>query len=148
MACLAPTPNTYDFGDGGAGTSAGHGSMQIHNYGAAQTLFAYNAWGTSQGYSALGIGNQPSGNPDWTFNTANIASFVSRTLQVLVRQLSANNLSATGVTDSSGWMNGQVGAPATNCDVYVFWGSADAGPTARSGPTANTWAATRTACSA
>src|SRR6185369_4373873 len=30
----------YDFGDGGAGTAQGHGSMQIHNYGAQQTLFS------------------------------------------------------------------------------------------------------------
>jgi len=77
--------STFDFGDGGAGTGNGHGSMQIHNYGAVQTLFAYNAWGQAR-TSELGIGNQAggSGNPDWTFNTANISTFTSRTLQVLV----------------------------------------------------------------
>ena len=34
--------------------------MQIHNYGAGQTLFAYNNWGNNAGgNSALGIGNDP-----------------------------------------------------------------------------------------
>ena len=59
--------------DGGSNTGAGHASMQIHNYGAGQTLFGYSAWGAVR-TSELGIGNQPSGNPDWTFNTANISS--------------------------------------------------------------------------
>jgi len=74
---------TYDFGDGGSNTGAGHGTMQVHNYGAGQTLFAYNAWGAVR-TSELGIGNQPSGNPDWTFNTSNISTYTVRTLQVLV----------------------------------------------------------------
>jgi len=119
--------STYDFGDNGASTTAGHGSMQIHNYGAGQTLFAYNNWGTSQSACALGIGNQigGSGNPDWTFNSTNIANYASRTLQVLVRQLSVDNLAATNVTDVSGWMNGQISALGANYDVYVYWGGAD-----------------------
>jgi len=54
---------TFDFGD--QPTSGGHGSMQIHNYGAGQTIFAFNNWNSST--PALGIGNNPSGNPDWTF---------------------------------------------------------------------------------
>jgi len=60
--------------------------MQIHNYGAQQTLFAYNAWGAAR-TSELGIGNQPGGagtNTDWTFNTANIGRYDIRTLQILV----------------------------------------------------------------
>lgn len=75
----------FDFGDGGASSSAGHGCMQIHNWGAGQTLFAYNAWGAAR-TSELGLGNQVggSGQPDWTFNTINISSYTSRTLQVLV----------------------------------------------------------------
>jgi hypothetical protein len=55
---------SYDFDD--TPTPGGHGSMQIHNYGAGQTIFAYNNW--NSGSPALGIGNSPSGNPDWTFN--------------------------------------------------------------------------------
>ena len=118
---------TFDFGDDGEGTGAGHGSMQIHNYGAGQTLFAYNAWGSAQGPSALGIGNQPAGsgtNPDWTFNTANISAYSVRTLQVLVRSLAINNLQATNVTATSGWMNAQV-AVGASCDVWAFWGATD-----------------------
>ena len=40
--------STFDFGDGGSGTSNGHATMQVHNYGAGQTLFAYNAWGAAR----------------------------------------------------------------------------------------------------
>jgi hypothetical protein len=61
--------STYDFGDGGAGTGSGYGSMQVHNHGAAQTLFAINNWGANGNTTnalCLGIGNQPTGEPDWT----------------------------------------------------------------------------------
>ena len=67
---------TYTFG------TAGHGSMQVHNYGAGQVLFAYNHWGATN-TSALGIGNQPTGNPDWT-SADNAASLIHRKLYVLV----------------------------------------------------------------
>jgi len=115
----------YDFGDGGASATAGHASMQIHNYGAKQTLFAYNQWGNA-GTSNLGIGNQSTGEPDWTFNTSNIGTYSVRTLQILVRTLSVNNLPATNVTASSGWINGQL-AVGNSCDVYAYWGSTDQG---------------------
>ena len=72
---------TYDFGDGGAATSSGHGSMQIHNYGAGQTLFGYNDWNNNTAVD-LGIGNQGSGNPDWTF-ADNASSYSVKKLQVL-----------------------------------------------------------------
>jgi hypothetical protein len=86
---------TYDFGDGGASTGGGHGSMQIHNYDldgagpgiAGQTLFAYNAWGTVRD-SELGIGNNPNTTqaPDWTVTTNAVAAgaWTTRTLQVFV----------------------------------------------------------------
>ena len=91
-----PVPNastsTYDFGDGGADLTAGHGSMQIHNYdvdGAGpgttgQTLFGYSAWGASR-TSELGIGNNPNTGqaPDWTL-TGNAASWTTKNLQILV----------------------------------------------------------------
>lgn len=118
--------STYDFGDGGAGTSSGHSCMQIHNYGAGQTLFGYNAW-AGTGTSNLGLGNSPapvSGGVDWTFDTSNISTYSVRTLQILVRTLSANNLPATNVTASSGWMNAQV-AVGNACDVYAYWGDTD-----------------------
>ena len=79
--------SVFDFGDGGANTGAGYGSMQIHNYGARQTLFAYNNWGNTSA-SDLGIGNQAggSGNPDWTFAN-NAGNYTARTLQVFVREV-------------------------------------------------------------
>jgi autotransporter-associated beta strand protein len=117
---------TYDFGDGGALTTSGHSCMQIHNYGAGQTLFAYNAW-AGTGTSNLGLGNSPTpvnGGVDWTFDTSNISTYTVRTLQILVRSLSIVNVPATNVTASSGWMNGQLAA-GNPCDVYAYWGDTD-----------------------
>ncbi len=75
---------TIDWGDGGAGTSAGYGSMQIHNYGASQVLFAFNRWGGAGGNVDLGIGNATVGaNPDWTF-AQNAATYTVKSLQVFV----------------------------------------------------------------
>ena len=63
----------------------GYGSMQVHNHDARQTLFAVNHW--KQGAKAdIGIGNSPSGNPDWTF-TGNAGSYRTKRLRVLVRCL-------------------------------------------------------------
>lgn len=63
----------FDVNDSGFSNAAGHGSFQIHNYGAAQTLFGWNDWGgNSPGQaSEFGIGNatllgRP--HPDWTFS--------------------------------------------------------------------------------
>ena len=89
---------TFDFGDGGAGVGTGHGSFQIHNHGAAQTLFGYSDWGGNNAgaNSELGIGTNTGtvvtgggpvgvgGNPDWTFaDSAHLYS--TKNLQVLVR---------------------------------------------------------------
>ena len=74
---------TYDFGDGGAGVGNGYGSLQVNNYGAAQTILAYNQWGSGAGEA--GIGNQVggSGNPDWTF-ASNISGYTVKELTVFV----------------------------------------------------------------
>jgi hypothetical protein len=74
----------YDFGDTPADPAAGYGSMQVHNYEARQTLFAYNRWGAG-GASDLGIGNSSPEHTDWTFR-ANAGDFLTRTLYVLVRE--------------------------------------------------------------
>ncbi len=72
----------WDFGDELAGPPDGYGSMQVHNHDARQTLFALNHW--REGNRAdLGIGNQPAGNPDWTF-AANAGSYPVKRLRVLV----------------------------------------------------------------
>jgi sialate O-acetylesterase len=88
------SPSVFDFGDGGANTGAGYGSMQVHNHDldgvgtgtAGQTLFAYNQWG--YGGTDLGIGNDPvtgreNYSPDWTF-AGNGGIYSAKLLQVYV----------------------------------------------------------------
>ncbi len=73
----------YDFGDQPGDPLEGYGSMQVHNHDAKQTLFAINHW--REGKSAdVGIGNQASGNADWTF-AANAGNWPVKRLRVLVR---------------------------------------------------------------
>jgi sialate O-acetylesterase len=57
--------------------------MQVHNHDAKQTLFALNHWREGQ-TADIGIGNQPTGNPDWTF-AGNAGKWASKRLRVLVR---------------------------------------------------------------
>ncbi|HNX36266.1 MAG TPA: Ig-like domain-containing protein [Kiritimatiellia bacterium] len=83
---------TYDFGDTRS-TGGSHGCMQIHNYGASQTLFAINNFGGDGRPLAVGIGNNPSGSPDWTLSD-NANSYARRTLYVLVRPKTASDLPA------------------------------------------------------
>ncbi|NNC87866.1 MAG: hypothetical protein HKN82_05325 [Akkermansiaceae bacterium] len=76
---------TFDFGD--TMTPGGHGSLQVHNHGASQILFAYNNWGSnSGGASEIGIGTNATGtgHPDWTFN-GNAGTYTTRRLYVLAR---------------------------------------------------------------
>lgn len=73
---------THDFGD--RPSPGGYGCMQVHDAAAGETLFAYNRWGSASDPSDLGIGNSPTGNPDWTFRT-NSADYTLRHLTVLVR---------------------------------------------------------------
>jgi len=82
----AKVPNAsdqaYDFGDEPSEPADGYGSMQVHNHEAKQTLFALNHW--REGSRAdVGIGNQPTGSPDWTF-AANAGSYEVKRLRVLV----------------------------------------------------------------
>ena len=57
----------YDFGDHPFNAENGHGCLQIHNFMEKQTVIAYNAIGGKK-YCELGIGNNPKGQPDWTFS--------------------------------------------------------------------------------
>ena len=76
------SPTAFDFGDEIKPTGD-YGSMQVHNFEAKQTLFAFNHWGAGTGCD-LGIGNAPAGNPDWTF-AKNGAAYETKRLRVLVR---------------------------------------------------------------
>jgi len=73
---------TYDFGDQATEPVDGYGSMQIHNHDAKQTLFAVNQWKAGSN-GDVGIGNQASGNPDWTF-AKNAGGYQLKRLRVLV----------------------------------------------------------------
>jgi sialate O-acetylesterase len=83
---VAKVPNAsssvYDFGDEPTDPADGYGSMQVHNHDAKQTVFALNHWREGQG-ADLGIGNAPSGNPDWTF-AANAGKYQAKRLRVFV----------------------------------------------------------------
>jgi sialate O-acetylesterase len=57
--------------------------MQVHNYEAKQTLFAINHWREGKG-ADVGIGNQATGNADWTF-AGNAGNWPVKRLRVLVR---------------------------------------------------------------
>jgi lysophospholipase L1-like esterase len=74
----------FDFGD--RATAGNYGSMQVHNYGASQTVFALNHWGGANvnGPICIGIGNQPTGSPDWTFADNSASYDLRRVLQVYV----------------------------------------------------------------
>jgi sialate O-acetylesterase len=72
----------YDFGDEQADPEDGYGSMQIHNHDARQTLFALNHWKEGS-HADLGIGNQSTANPDWTF-AGNAGSYQVKRLRILV----------------------------------------------------------------
>lgn len=77
------SPERYDFGDQRRDDPNGYGSMQVHNPQARQTLFSINHW--RDGSNAdVGIGNQATGEPDWTF-AKNAGFYRSMRLKVLVR---------------------------------------------------------------
>lgn len=73
----------FNHNDSSFSTTSGFGSMQIHNTNVPQTLFAYNGWGSTN-TADLGIGNRPTGEPDWTF-AGNTGSYTVRSLQILAR---------------------------------------------------------------
>ncbi|PSL36437.1 protein of unknown function (DUF303) [Labedella gwakjiensis] len=75
--------NAYDYSDTPT-TAAGYGSFQIHNTAAKQTVMAVNAWNRTDRPLDIGIGNQPTGNPDWTFSQTG-GSLRSATLTAYVK---------------------------------------------------------------
>lgn len=75
--------SVYDFGDRPSDPVNGYGSMQVHDFGAKQTLFAINKW--SAGAKAdIGIGNSSGQTRDWTF-TESAGNYSSKRLRVYVR---------------------------------------------------------------
>ncbi|GEP46297.1 hypothetical protein BGE01nite_55880 [Brevifollis gellanilyticus] len=86
----------YDFGDTRK-TTGSFGSMQIHNHGASQTLFAINHWGADGNALDVGIGNNTTAVPDWT-SAANAGTYYKRRLHVLVLPVATPALPAEVVT--------------------------------------------------
>jgi sialate O-acetylesterase len=82
----ADVPNAsgdvFDFGDQPTDPVDGYGSMQVHNHDARQTLFAINHWRESA-HADVGIGNQSTNNPDWTF-AGNAGGMQAMRLRVFV----------------------------------------------------------------
>lgn len=77
--------SNYDFGDQMTTSQQCYGSMQVHNHGAAQTLFAFNRWDENGSLNLdLGIGNRATSHSDWTF-AGNAASYTLRNLEVWVQ---------------------------------------------------------------
>ena len=73
----------WDFGDEYSAPVDGYGCMQVHNYGAKQTLFAVNQWKGGAG-ADIGIGNSTGRTRDWTF-ASNAGQYEVKRLRVLVR---------------------------------------------------------------
>ena len=78
----------FDCGDSGFNTTAGHGSMQIHNHAISQTIMAMNQFGSNNRTPAMGIGNNTNlhstPDPDWTFRS-NANSYSIKNIYVMVR---------------------------------------------------------------
>jgi hypothetical protein len=75
--------SVYDLGDERSGGGS-YGSMQVHSSELGGTIFAINRWNDANTPVDIGIGNNPDGNPDWTF-TVNGNSYTTKRLEVLVK---------------------------------------------------------------
>ncbi|MFT7624471.1 MAG: hypothetical protein ACI9WU_003659 [Myxococcota bacterium] len=75
----------YDTGDTPIEPVGGYGSMQVHDTQAGAVLFAYNRFGPA-GSAEVGIGNNETGSPDWTFSQ-NAGEYEQRRLMVFVREV-------------------------------------------------------------
>ena len=86
MAVAGASDSTFDFGDVRSSVGS-HGSMQVHNSAAKQTLFGISNWGADNQILGVGIGNNATANqsPDWTQTYNAGTAYMRRTLHVLVR---------------------------------------------------------------
>ena len=73
--------SVYDLGDARSGIG-NYGSMQVHSSKLGGTIFAINRWNSNTAVD-IGIGNNPTGNPDWTF-AVNGGSYSTKRLEVFV----------------------------------------------------------------
>jgi hypothetical protein len=89
---------SYDWDDAPDANSGCYGSYQVHNLTDTQTIMAWN--NHPQGQTAdLGLGSNPSGNPDWTFARQSVWSQTNFKVQVFVgTAVSASSVNAPVVT--------------------------------------------------
>jgi len=135
----AAVPNasddSFDWGDqpvpgGNVGNVVGtYGSMQVHNAGANQVLFAFNRWGFPGGNADLGIGNNTQNdNPDWTL-MQNAANYTIKTLEVYALAVIDTNppvilgaLGVFGLTNVTLTFSQALDESATNAAFYSING--------------------------
>ena len=88
----------YDWDDAPDANLGCYGSYQVHNLTDTQTIMAWNRHG--QGETAdLGLGSNPSGNPDWTFAGQSVWNQTNFKVQVFVgTAVSASSVNAPVVT--------------------------------------------------
>jgi hypothetical protein len=116
--------SVWDFGDRNYETDGpGYGSFQVHNYEAAETVFAYNGWGGNGGGNGdIGIGSSSANHSDWT-TAGNVPDYTTRKLYVFVRVLDGQPLDYTETFESypDGFdvrgTNGWLAASSTNAVV-------------------------------
>lgn len=108
--CYTAEPRNYDQDDVPTNSADCYGSMQVHHF--TTPAIAFNRWTSASGNNDLGVGQAPSGNPDWTF-AQNAAGYTSKTLAVYVRhaQTCAENTCGAGTCDDS------TGVAVCTCDA-------------------------------
>jgi hypothetical protein len=87
IAGVPGATSAYDSGDRmSTNQQQCYGSMQVHNHGAGQTLFAFNRWDESMNFDLdIGIGNRTQAqHTDWTF-AGNAGSYTLRNIEVWVQ---------------------------------------------------------------
>jgi autotransporter-associated beta strand protein len=117
---------TFDYDDSKGSGSNGHGSFQIHNLTDRQTVLAWNMH-RNGGPAEIGFGNQPSGNPDWTFQSTygnevrnsqaqwKLQVFVNNTAPTLTINSGTGALNISGAT--SNLSNLTVNSSASNNQI-------------------------------
>jgi len=93
----------FDFDDSDFNSyQAGHGSMQIHNYGAGQTILSLSQFGYNGAVPSIGIGNNTDFSknpnwpyPDWTFS-GNAAAYGVKNIYVLAHWGATPDSAVTG----------------------------------------------------
>ncbi|MFD2561386.1 Ig-like domain-containing protein [Aquimarina rubra] len=132
---------TYDFDDTApVNTNNGYGSFQIHNHGASQTLFGFSGF-NGGAIPDLGIGNNPTGDPDWTLEQ-NGTDYTTRKLYILV-----SNGSPTTLPDINAECSATPTTPSAtdNCDGSITGVTSTIFPITDQGTTIVSWTFTDTA---